>query len=59
MLAKKSQKWILYKILWGKALAKMEEMAQVKDRIEELRKLINHHNYRYYGIDNPEISDAE
>jgi len=34
-------------------------MAQVKDRIEELRKLINHHNYRYYGIDNPEISDAE
>ncbi len=37
----------------------MEELVQVKDRIEELRKLINHHNYRYYGIDSPEISDAE
>ncbi len=30
-----------------------------KQRIEELRELINHHNYRYYVLDSPEISDAE
>jgi len=30
-----------------------------KQRIEELRKTINHHNYRYYVLDSPEISDAE
>jgi len=30
-----------------------------KQRIEELRKTINYHNYRYYVLDSPEISDAE
>ncbi|HEX77733.1 MAG TPA: NAD-dependent DNA ligase LigA [Dehalococcoidia bacterium] len=34
-------------------------MNKVKERIEELRKLINYHNYRYYVLDSPEISDAE
>src|SRR3954447_14656768 len=28
-------------------------------RAEELRKLIEHHNYRYYVLDSPEISDTE
>jgi DNA ligase (NAD+) len=28
-------------------------------RIEELRKLLNYHNYRYYVLDDPEISDYE
>jgi DNA ligase (NAD+) len=28
-------------------------------RIEELREGINYHNYRYYVLDSPEISDAE
>ena len=28
-------------------------------RIEELRAQINEHNYRYYVLDNPVISDAE
>jgi DNA ligase (NAD+) len=28
-------------------------------RIEELRQQIAHHNYRYYALDEPEISDAE
>lgn len=32
---------------------------KVKQRIEELRRLINYHNYRYYVLDSPEISDAE
>ncbi|MFC2001764.1 NAD-dependent DNA ligase LigA [Chloroflexota bacterium] len=30
-----------------------------KKRIEQLRADINHHNYRYYVLDSPEISDAE
>ncbi|MFC2050633.1 NAD-dependent DNA ligase LigA [Chloroflexota bacterium] len=34
-------------------------MADVQQRIIELRELINHHNYRYYVLDSPEISDAE
>ncbi len=34
-----------------------QEEAQKK--IEELRKAINYHNYRYYVLDSPEISDAE
>jgi len=37
-------------------MSKQEEMRQ---RVEELRKLINYHNYRYYVLDSPEISDAE
>ena len=32
---------------------------QAKRRIEELKQLINYHNYRYYVLDSPEISDAE
>ncbi|RMD90244.1 MAG: NAD-dependent DNA ligase LigA [Calditrichaeota bacterium] len=32
---------------------------QAEKRIEELRELINYHNYRYYVLDDPEISDAE
>jgi DNA ligase (NAD+) len=34
-------------------------MTDVKQRINKLRELINHHNYRYYVLDSPEISDAE
>ena len=28
-------------------------------KADQLRDLINHHNYRYYVLDDPEISDAE
>ncbi len=31
----------------------------VKNRLEDLRKKIHYHNYRYYVLDEPEISDAE
>ncbi|MBK5190589.1 MAG: hypothetical protein JJE19_03725 [Methanosarcinales archaeon] len=31
----------------------------VKNRLDDLRKKIHHHNYRYYVLDEPEISDAE
>ena len=37
----------------------MDELEKVKQRIEELRAQINYHNYRYYVLDSPEISDAE
>ncbi len=36
-----------------------EEREAVTRRIEELRELIRYHNYRYYVLDSPEISDAE
>ncbi len=35
------------------------EKKEAKKRIDELRKLINYHNHRYYVLDSPEISDAE
>ncbi len=41
----------------GKGFSAVEE--GVKRRIEQLREQINYHNYRYYVLDSPEISDAE
>ena len=32
---------------------------QARRRVEELRARIAHHNYAYYVLDAPEISDAE
>jgi len=32
---------------------------QAERRLKELRDLINYHNYRYYVLDSPEITDAE
>jgi DNA ligase (NAD+) len=32
---------------------------EAEKRLKELRTLINYHNYRYYVLDNPEISDFE
>jgi len=37
----------------------MKDLDKVKGEIEQLRAEINHHNYRYYVLDSPEISDAE
>ena len=37
----------------------MENLNEVKARIEKLREQINYHNYRYYVLDSPEISDTE
>ncbi len=36
----------------------MDTKAAIK-KIEELRRLINYHNRRYYQLDDPEISDVE
>ncbi|MEW6026695.1 MAG: NAD-dependent DNA ligase LigA [Planctomycetota bacterium] len=33
--------------------------ADIKAKADELRKQLNYHNYRYYVLDSPEISDAE
>ncbi len=35
------------------------DRAAAKLRVEELRERINYHNYRYYVLDEPEVSDAE
>jgi DNA ligase (NAD+) len=32
--------------------------ASPKKRVEELRRLVAHHNYRYHVLDDPELSDA-
>lgn len=37
----------------------MDSSKQIEKRIEDLRSQINYHNYRYYVLDEPEISDAE
>jgi DNA ligase (NAD+) len=34
-------------------------LSKAEARVRELRQLIEHHNYRYYVLDDPEISDAE
>jgi DNA ligase (NAD+) len=33
--------------------------SESKARLEELKKILNYHNYRYYVLDDPQISDAE
>jgi len=33
--------------------------AEAHKRADELRRLIEHHNYRYYVLDDPEVPDAE
>ncbi|MGB2828605.1 MAG: NAD-dependent DNA ligase LigA, partial [Dehalococcoidales bacterium] len=37
----------------------MAELEETRKRIAKLRAEINRHNYRYYVLDSPEISDAE
>ena len=32
---------------------------EIEKRMEELRKIINYHNYKYHTEDNPEIEDHE
>jgi DNA ligase (NAD+) len=32
---------------------------EARDRAVQLRAAIEHHNYRYYALDDPEVSDAE
>ncbi len=37
----------------------MEKKEKILERIKNLREKIEYHNYRYYVLDNPEISDYE
>lgn len=37
----------------------MANLEEIKAEIDSLKTEINHHNYRYYVMDNPEVSDAE
>ncbi|MEJ5377891.1 MAG: NAD-dependent DNA ligase LigA [bacterium] len=40
-------------------MSKILSEAEAKERMEELRKAIHYHNYKYYVLDSPEISDAQ
>ena len=33
--------------------------AKIQQRVDQLRKEINRHNYRYHALDAPEIADAQ
>lgn len=37
----------------------MSEMNDLQQRLNELRDIINQHNYRYYALDDPAIPDVE
>jgi DNA ligase (NAD+) len=37
----------------------MQDLMTVRERVEELRRQLEQHNYRYYVLDEPEVSDAE
>lgn len=37
----------------------MNSREDLQKRVEKLRERIRYHNYRYYALDDPEISDAE
>ncbi|MGH2692585.1 MAG: NAD-dependent DNA ligase LigA, partial [Actinomycetota bacterium] len=41
------------------ATGEERRLSVAKRRVEELREQINHHDYRYYVLDEPEVSDAE
>jgi DNA ligase (NAD+) len=40
-------------------MGRMIDKEDISARIKDLRRLIDYHNYRYYALDQPEISDAE
>ena len=37
----------------------MNDLSPIQERIEQLKDQLHHHNYRYYVLDSPEISDGE
>ncbi|MFL5796985.1 MAG: NAD-dependent DNA ligase LigA [Actinomycetota bacterium] len=43
----------------AQAGAEERRLAEAKPRVEELREQLNHHSYRYYVLDDPEVSDVE
>ena len=45
-------------MVWQGDMAEMADMTPA-DRAAELRRKLNYHNYRYYTLDAPEISDGE
>ena len=50
---------VILNIVETKSSIHMAELDRVKGKVDKLRTEISHHNYRYYVLDSPEISDAE
>ena len=44
---------------YAKPLILLAERERAKARLAELRQQLDHHNYRYYVLDDPEIADSE
>src|SRR4029453_9011541 len=44
---------------WRVILAIVAVPAAARKRVDELRRLIAHHDHLYYALDRPEVSDAE
>src|SRR4051794_30227230 len=44
---------------WGGRRLRVQDLLTARERAEELRQQLNYHNYRYYVLDAPEVSDAE
>ncbi|MBM2809698.1 MAG: hypothetical protein HW416_457 [Chloroflexi bacterium] len=40
-------------------MSRSVDLQEAQERVEELRRLINYHNYQYHALDAPEISDGE
>jgi DNA ligase (NAD+) len=40
-------------------MSNTNNLSDVSTELEQLRSEINHHNYRYHSLDEPEVSDAE
>ena len=41
------------------APAELLDVLCLTARLDELRRLVDHHNYRYHVLDDPEVSDAD
>ena len=46
-------------VLGGKLFFMPATTKSVEQKVDSLREKIRHHEYRYYVLDDPEISDAE
>ncbi len=46
-------------MVWMIRVCKKISIPEVIKRVTQLREALHHHSYRYYVLDDPEISDSE